>query len=286
MAAELIDGKTIARMIRDEIAQDVARLKAEQGIVPHLAAVLVGEDPGSKAYVRMKRKACEEAGIGSETIALPETSTQTEVLQIIDDLNARWTVSGILVQHPTPDHLNELEVFDRIAVAKDVDGVSPTSFGRLALGLPAFRCCTPYGIMELLDRYNVELKGKEAVVVGRSAILGKPMAIMLLARHATVTICHSRTVNLPSVTRRADILVAAVGKPELITGEMIKPGAVVIDAGYNTVEGRSGLVGDVHFESALQMASKITPVPGGVGPMTIAMLLRNTVEAAVRQRET
>ncbi|MBI4551591.1 MAG: bifunctional methylenetetrahydrofolate dehydrogenase/methenyltetrahydrofolate cyclohydrolase FolD [Candidatus Latescibacteria bacterium] len=283
MTAELLDGKVIARQIRDEVARAVARLKAERGIVPHLAAVLIGEDPGSQAYVRMKRKACEEAGIESETVALPETASQEQVLRVIDDLNARPDVSGILVQHPIPRHLNELDVFDRIAVAKDVDGVSPTSFGRLSLGLPAFRCCTPYGIMELLDRYHIPLQGKEAVVVGRSPILGKPMAIMLLARHATVTICHSRTVDLPSVTRRADVLVAAVGKPELITGDMIKPGAVVIDAGYNKVAGRSTLVGDVHFESAVQVASKITPVPGGVGPMTIAMLLKNTVEAAVNQ---
>jgi methylenetetrahydrofolate dehydrogenase (NADP+)/methenyltetrahydrofolate cyclohydrolase len=251
-----------------------------RGIIPRLAAVLVGDDPASEAYVASKGKACKWVGIESETHRLPTDSTQQEVEGLIDHLNADPAVSGILVQHPIPPHLDETAVLARLLAEKDVDGISRSGLGALITGERAFVSCTPLGIIELLDRYRIPIEGKRAVVVGRSIILGKPVALLLLNRHATVTICHSRTKDLASVTGEGDILVAAVGRAELITGKMIKPGAVVIDAGYNRVEGREGTIGDVHYESARDNASYITPVPGGVGPMTIAMLLRNTLEAA------
>ena len=280
MSAELLDGQQTARAIRGETRERVERIRAERGITPKLAAVLVGADPASEAYVGMKGKACGWVGMESETCRLPAESTQAEVEALIDRLNADRTVHGILVQHPVPKHLDEIAILARVAPEKDVDGISRSSLGALITGERAFVSCTPLGIIELLDRYDIPIHGRRAVVVGRSIILGKPVALLLLNRHATVTICHSRTVDLPSVTREADILVAAVGSAELIRGDMIKPGAVVIDAGYNRVEGRQGDVGDVEFESAREVASFITPVPGGVGPMTIAMLLRNTLDAA------
>jgi len=280
VSAELLDGQQTARAIRGETRERVERIRAERGITPKLAAVLVGADPASEAYVGMKGKACGWVGMESETCRLPAESTQAEVEALIDRLNADRTVHGILVQHPVPKHLDEIAILARVAPEKDVDGISRSSLGALITGERAFVSCTPLGIIELLDRYDIPIHGRRAVVVGRSIILGKPVALLLLNRHATVTICHSRTVDLPSVTREADILVAAVGSAELIRGDMIKPGAVVIDAGYNRVEGRQGDVGDVEFESAREVASFITPVPGGVGPMTIAMLLRNTLDAA------
>jgi methylenetetrahydrofolate dehydrogenase (NADP+)/methenyltetrahydrofolate cyclohydrolase len=276
----LLDGTATARAIRAEIAEGVLELKARQGVIPHLAAVLIGVNPASETYVTMKQKACGWVGILSSVHRLGEDATQAEAEALVEGLNADPNVSGILVQHPLPKHLHEPAVLDKVSPEKDIDGISRMSLGGLINSEPAFPSCTPAGILELLDRYNLPIEGKTAVVVGRSIILGKPVAMMLLNRNATVTICHSRTPNLAEVTRRADILVAAVGRAELITGEMIQPGAVVIDAGYNRVQGRSGDVGDVEFESARQVASHITPVPGGVGPMTIAILLRNTLHAA------
>jgi methylenetetrahydrofolate dehydrogenase (NADP+)/methenyltetrahydrofolate cyclohydrolase len=280
VSAQILDGQKTARLIRAEISQRVAALKAASGVTPRLAAVLVGDNPASEAYVGMKEKACGWVGIESQTHRLSDAATQEEVEALIHRLNSDSRVHGILIQHPLPRHLDETRALSLLAPQKDVDGISRASLGALITGEEAFISCTPLGIMELLDRYQIPIEGKRAVVVGRSIILGKPVALLLLNRHATVTICHSRTRDLPSVIREADILVAAVGRAEMITGEMIKPGAVVIDAGYNRVAGRKGDVGDVHFESACQIASWITPVPGGVGPMTIAMLLQNTLLAA------
>lgn len=276
----LLDGKAAARAIRDEVKARVEALVARGLRPPHLAAVLVGDDPASATYVAMKHKACGWVGMTSTVHRLGADASQQQVEDLIHTLNADPAVHGILVQHPLPKHLDEQAVLDRVAMEKDVDGLSCASLGALVAGRPAFRACTPLGIVELLDRYGIPLQGKRAVVVGRSIILGKPAALLLLERHATVTICHSRTVDLPAMTLEAEILIAAVGKPELIKGDMIRPGAVVVDAGYNRVPGRQGDVGDVEFVSAAERASYITPVPGGVGPMTIAMLLRNTVTAA------
>jgi len=276
----VLDGRETARQIRAEVQQRVRDLVGKGHPAPHLAAVLVGDDPASATYVSMKHKACSWVGITSSVHRLPGDANQEEVENLVAALDADPTVHGILVQHPLPRHLNEQAVLDRVSLAKDVDGLSSASMGALVAGVPAFRACTPLGIVELLERYGIPIVGKHAVVAGRSIILGKPVALLLLERHATVTICHSRTVGLPDLTLQADILVAAVGKPELIKGSMIKEGAVVVDAGYNRVEGRKGDVGDVEYETAALRASYITPVPGGVGPMTIAMLLRNTVTAA------
>lgn len=282
--ATILDGTATARTIRSEIAEGVAQLKAEQGRVPHLAAVLIGADPASETYVSMKQKACKWVGMDSSVHRLSENCTQEEAEALVQGLNAAPHVSGILVQHPLPKHLHEPAVLDCVSAEKDIDGISRMSLGGLINGEKAFPSCTPAGIIELLDRYQIPIEGKRAVVVGRSIILGKPVAMMLLNRNATVTICHSRTPNIAEYTREADILVAAVGRAELITGAMIKPGAAVMDAGYNRVEGRAGDVGDVEYESASRVAGFITPVPGGVGPMTIAMLLRNTLHAAQAQR--
>lgn len=280
MSAELLDGQATARSIRSEVKEKVAALRASREITPKLAAVLIGDDPASEAYVSMKGKACAWVGMATETFRLTSETTQQDAESLIDRLNADPSVHGILVQHPLPKHLDEIAILSRLRFEKDVDGISRNSLGALITGESGFVSCTPLGIVELLDRYSLPIAGKKAVVVGRSIILGKPVALLLLNRHATVTICHSRTTDLAAETRQSDILVAAVGRAELIKGDMVKPGAVVIDAGYNRVEGRQGDVGDVEFESAKEVASWITPVPGGVGPMTIAMLLKNTVEAA------
>ncbi len=280
MSAAILDGQATARVVRAEVKEGVRELRESRGIAPRLAAVIVGDNPASEAYVGMKGKACGWVGIESETHRLPNDATQADVEGLLDRLNADDRVHGILVQHPLPKHLDETAALARLSHRKDVDGIGRGSLGALLTGEKAFVSCTPLGIIELLDRYSLPIQGKRAVVVGRSIILGKPVAMLLLNRHATVTICHSRTVDLPDVIRQADILVAAVGQPEMITGDMIKPGAVVIDAGYNRVPGRQGDVGDVHYEGAAEVASYITPVPGGVGPMTIAMLLRNTLAAA------
>ncbi len=285
MSAMLLDGAATAAQIREELKPRVQRLR-EAGIVPKLSVLIIGDDPASHTYVRMKAKACRGVGIESETFALPHDTTQQEAEELIARLNADESVHGILVQHPVPKHLDEIRLLNHLSPDKDVDGISPASLGALVAGVAKFVSCTPLGIVELLDRYHIPIEGQRAVVVGRSIILGKPLALLLLQRNATVTVCHTRTRDLPSVTREADILVAACGRAELITGDMIRPGAVVVDAGYNRVEGRSGDVGDVHFESASQVASYITPVPGGVGPMTIAMLLSNTVRAAEMRLRT
>jgi methylenetetrahydrofolate dehydrogenase (NADP+)/methenyltetrahydrofolate cyclohydrolase len=280
MSARIIDGKKIAAAVREEVRLRVLQLKETTGKVPGLATVLVGDDSGSASYVRSKTKACQEAGIFSRQLTPPGNIPQDDLLGIIRELNGDPAIHGVLVQLPLPADLDERTVLEAVDPAKDVDGFTFANIGRLVENQPRFVPCTPAGIMELLDREGVEVKGKHAVVVGRSEIVGKPVAFLLLHRHATVTICHSRTADLGSETRRADILVAAVGRPRLITGVMVKPGAVVIDVGINRIEGK--LVGDVDFDSAVPVAAAITPVPGGVGPMTVAMLLRNTLRAFER----
>jgi len=281
MTAQLIDGKAIAAAVRAGVKEKTAEFIARTGVRPCLVAVLVGEDPASRVYVRNKGKACTEAGLLSRQIDLPASVSEKELLDLVAGLNADETVHGILVQLPLPDHIDESRVIEAISPDKDVDGFHPVNAGRLLVGRPGFVPCTPLGIMKLLDHEQVDLKGKHAVVVGRSNIVGKPVAILLLARHATVTICHSRTKDLPGVVRSADVVVAAVGRAGMIRGSWIKPGAVVIDVGINRLpDGK--LAGDVAFDEAREVAGRITPVPGGVGPMTIAMLLHNTLEAAVR----
>jgi methylenetetrahydrofolate dehydrogenase (NADP+)/methenyltetrahydrofolate cyclohydrolase len=281
VAAQIIDGKKIAAEIREEIRAEVEQLKS-QGLEPGLAVVLVGDNPASQIYVNNKHKACGELGIYSEVHHLPGDTTQEELLGLIDRLNSEPRIHGILVQLPLPKQINEKAVIDAISPAKDVDGFGPANVGNLVIGEDCFYPCTPHGILVMLDKIGVDPKGKRAVVVGRSNIVGKPVAMMLLHRHATVTICHSRTPDLAAECRRADILVVAVGQPHLITGDMIKEGAVVIDVGVNRLE-NGKVVGDVDFASASEKAGWITPVPGGVGPMTITMLMKNTVEAAKRQ---
>lgn len=279
MPAQILDGLATAKQIRAEIKTEVEQIKATTGVTPHLAVIIVGADPASVTYVNMKKKACLAAGMHSTVHELPENSTQEQIVGIIKELNTDKNVHGIMVQHPVPKHLDELEILATVDRNKDVDGISRDSLGSLVTGDPIFISATPAGIIELLDRYNIPIEGKHAVVVGRSIILGKPVALYLLNRNATISVCHTRTKDLGAMTRQGDILIAAVGKAEIITGDMIKEGAVVVDAGYNRVEGRSRDVGDVDFESAAQKASWITPVPGGVGPMTIAMLLKNTLKA-------
>jgi methylenetetrahydrofolate dehydrogenase (NADP+) / methenyltetrahydrofolate cyclohydrolase len=280
--AAIIDGKAVAAAVRAQVASDAAALEERTGHKAGLVTILVGEDPASEVYVRNKVAACREAGMESFHEPMPATSTQREVLEMVDRMNADDRVDGILVQSPLPAGLDFKEVLERIDPAKDVDGFHPLNVGRLVANQPGMVACTPKGVMELLDRSGVELEGRHAVVVGRSDIVGKPVALLLLHRSATVTMCHSRTRDLPVVTRSADILIAAVGRPEMITGDMVKPGATVIDVGVNRTA--DGLRGDVHFPSASEVAGAITPVPGGVGPMTIAMLLRNTVDAATTRR--
>lgn len=274
----IIDGKKIAQDIRQEVAEGVEKLRAEKGITPGLAVVIVGEDPASLVYVRGKEKACEEAGIYSEKHDLPEIVSEGELLALVEKLNKDPKIHGILVQLPLPKHINEEKVLDAIDPAKDVDGFHPVSVGNLFIGKPIFLPCTPHGIIELLKRSNVAIAGQNAVVVGRSNIVGKPVFMMLLQENATVTICHSKTKDLAAETRRADILIAAVGSPELIKADMVKEGVAVIDVGVNRVNDK--LVGDVAFGEVSKKASAITPVPGGVGPMTIAMLMQNTLKAA------
>jgi len=283
MAAKIIDGNAIAAKRRAVVAERVSALKA-RGIVPTLAVVIVGEDPGSQVYVRMKQKDCDEVGILSEKYALPATTSQDELLALVEHLNARIDVDGVLVQLPLPPHIDEDAVLEAIDPEKDVDGFHPMNVGRMVVGKETLLPCTPHGCIVLLEEAGVDLTGKEAVVLGRSNIVGKPVAILLLEKHATVTICHSRTRDLPEVVRRADVLIAAVGRPKMVKGDWLKPGAVVIDVGINRLED-GALVGDVDFESAAEVASAITPVPGGVGPMTRAMLLENTLTAALRQVE-
>jgi methylenetetrahydrofolate dehydrogenase (NADP+)/methenyltetrahydrofolate cyclohydrolase len=277
--AEIINGNEISRVIREEIRKQAVILREKTGVTPGLAVVLVGADPASQIYVRRKGKCCEEVGFLSREFRLPENAEEKELLEIIRQLNEDPAIHGILVQLPLPRHIRSQAVIEAIAPQKDVDGFHPVNVGRLVAGNPGHVACTPQGIIELLDRTGIAIEGKEAVIVGRSNIVGKPLALLLLARHATITVCHTRTRNLPEITRRADILVAAAGNPEMIRGEMVKEGAVVIDVGMNRLpDGR--LVGDVAFAEVASQASHITPVPGGVGPMTIAMLLQNTLNGA------
>ena len=276
--AQILSGKTVSARIKEEAARE-ARALAEKGIHAGLAVIIVGDDPASRVYVNNKKKACEEVGIYSEEYALPEETSQEELLELIARLNDDDKISGILVQLPLPGHISEQCVINAILPTKDVDAFHPVNVGKIMTGDFDFVPCTPAGVMELIKESGIDVAGKECVVVGRSNIVGKPQAMLLLHQNGTVTICHSRTKNLAEKTRNADILVAAVGKPGFITGDMIKPGAVVIDVGINRIAPKK-LVGDVDFESAEKVAGAITPVPGGVGPMTIAMLMKNTLKAA------
>lgn len=280
--AKLIDGKAISAQIKDECKEKVARLRAE-GVEVTLAVIQVGADPASTVYVGNKKKACEYIGIRSLAYELPEETTEEELLDLITELNERKDVNGILVQLPLPKHINEEKVLDRIDPKKDVDGFHPQNVGALCIGKTGFVSCTPAGIIQLLKRSGIEIAGKECVVVGRSNIVGKPMALLLLRENGTVTVAHSRTRDLKEVTRRADILVVAIGKPRMITADYVKEGAVVIDVGIHRNENNK-LCGDVDFESVEPLCSAITPVPGGVGPMTIAMLMNNCVESVEIQR--
>ena len=277
-SAKLMDGRALAKRVRDGAAAKADQIRKATGVTPALATVLVGSDPASGTYVRMKRKRCEDAGIKSLTVELPHHTTTEQLVAEINKLAADESVHAILVQHPVPKPIDKRTAFESIPPAKDVDGVTAATLGRVILGLPAFIPCTPAGIMQLLQEYNVELDGAHAVVVGRSPILGRPMASMLINRHATVTLCHSRTRSLPTIVRNADVVIAAVGRPRFVRGGWIKVGAIVIDAGYN-----EGNIGDVDFDGAIEPCSLITPVPGGVGPMTIATLIDQTADAAAKQ---
>ena len=283
MSAKIIDGKQVAARCREELKQQVAALRA-RGIIPGLAVILVGEDPASQVYVRNKHRACEELGIHSEQYTLSADTDRQTLLDLIMELNGREEIDGILVQLPLPGHLDEKEILSAIDPAKDVDSFHPQNVGRLVIGDYFFAPCTPSGILTLIDSAGVDLTGKECVVIGRSNIVGKPMALMLLHRNATVTVCHSKTRELPSVTRRADVLISAVGKAGFVTADTVKPGAVVIDVGMNRNQAGK-LCGDVDFESVSRVAGYLTPVPGGVGPMTITMLLRSTVLSAQNRRK-
>ena len=277
-SATLLDGKALAKQIEQSLSARVDAIKTKTDRTPSLATILVGDDPASATYVRMKGNACRRVGMDSIRVEMPEATTTEELLAKIDELNNNPDVHGILLQHPVPAQIDERACFDRIALTKDVDGVTCLGFGRMSMGEPAYGSCTPQGIMHLLNHYGIELAGKEAVVVGRSAILGKPMAQMLLNANCTVTICHSKTKNLADHVKRADIIVGAVGVPELIKAAWIKDGAVVVDAGFHPTD--NGGVGDIELSGVENIASAYTPVPGGVGPMTINTLIRQTVEAA------
>lgn len=276
--AMLLKGKEVSARIKDELKEEVVKMK-ERGINPGLAVIIVGDDPASRVYVNNKKKACEYCGINSYEYALPADTTEEELLKLIDELNNDPKVSGILCQLPVPKHINEQAIINAINPKKDVDAFHPVNVGKIMTGDYDFVPCTPAGVMELIKESGIDVNGKECVVVGRSNIVGKPMSMLLLHKNGTVTICHSRTQNLAEKTKKADILVAAVGIPNFITGDMIKEGAVVIDVGINRIAPKQ-LVGDVEFESAEKVAGAITPVPGGVGPMTIAMLMKNTLKAA------
>jgi len=281
MSCILMDGKEVSKKIRAEIRAEVDAFKAETGVTPGLAVVIIGEDPASRVYVNNKKKRAGHCHMYSREYALPEETTQEELLKLIDELNNDPDIHGILVQHPMPKHIDENVIFRSISPAKDVDAFHPENVGRIMLGDFDFLPCTPAGVMAMLDEYGIDPKGKECVIVGRSNIVGKPQSMLLLHRHGTVTVCHSRTADLAEVTRRADILVVAIGKPKFVTADMVKDGAVVIDVGVNP-DGNGGLCGDVDFDEIVKKASYITPVPGGVGPMTITMLMKNTLTAAKR----
>lgn len=280
---ELINGKELAKKIRGELKLEVDNLR-ENGIIPKLAVIMVGDDKASEVYVRNKSKACNEIGIEFEEFLLKSNIKQEELIDLIKKLNNRKDVHGILLQSPIPEHLNIREAFDTIDYRKDVDGFNPINIGKLAIGEDAFVSCTPYGVIKMLEEYNIEIEGKRAVVIGRSNIVGKPLIQCLLNKNATVTICHSKTKNIAEITKEADILIAALGKPKFVKENMVKENAVVIDVGINRNE-EGKLVGDVDFENVSKKVSYITPVPGGVGPMTIAMLMNNVVKATKMQEE-
>lgn len=279
MAAEVIYGKQLAENLREEMKQEIITLH-EKGVHPKLVVVIIGEDPASKSYVKGKQRASEKVGMDSDLIELPEDTSEQDLLDLISRLNQDDTVHGILVQLPVPDHISDQKIIEAIDPSKDVDGFHPENVGRMLTGQDTFFPCTPYGIMVMLERAAIDVEGKHAVIVGRSNLVGKPVGQLLLNKNATVTHCHSRTKDLKSHTKQADILIVAAGRPGLVTGEHVKEGAVVIDVGVNRVDGK--LTGDVDFESAQEVASHITPVPKGVGPMTITMLLHNTIKAAKR----
>ena len=282
--AQIIDGKELAKKVRLELKDEVEKLKKDENIHPKLAVIMVGSDPASQIYVRNKSKACDEIGIEFEEFLLDENTTQKELLDLIDRLNENEKVNGILLQSPIPKNLDINEAFRRISPEKDVDGFNPVNVGKLTLGQKGFISCTPFGVIKMLEEYNIDIEGKNAVVLGRSNIVGKPMSQCLLNKNATVTICHSKTKNINDITKNADIIVAAIGKKEFLKGDMVKEGVVVIDVGIN--RGEDGkLKGDVDFEEVSKKASYITPVPGGVGPMTIAMLMTNVVKAAKDQNK-
>lgn len=274
----ILDGKALSKKVEEELSLRVEKIKEKSGRIPVLATILVGNDPSSEVYVNMKGNACKRIGIESKKVHLPQETTTEELLKVIDDLNKDENIFGILLQHPVPAQIDERKCFDSIDISKDVDGVTSLGFGAMSLGEDVFRCATPGGIMKLLEHYKIDIEGKNAVVIGRSSILGKPMAMMLLNANATVTICHSKTKGLSELIKQADIVVGAVGKPEFIKAEWIKEGAVVIDAGYH-----KGGVGDIEIEKVKEKCSAYTPVPGGVGPMTIATLISQTVESAERK---
>ena len=278
---QILDGKELARKTREELRIKADRLRAN-GIVPKLAVILVGDDSASKVYVRNKSKACQDVGVEFEEILLDENTSMEKLLEIIENLNNREDINGILLQSPIPKGLNIQEAFEKIDCKKDVDGFNPINVGKLMIEEDTFISCTPYGIIRMLEAYNVEIEGKHAVVIGRSNIVGKPLAQCLLQKNATVTICHSKTKNIAEITITADILISAVGKTNMVTADMVKDGAVIIDVGMNRNEAGK-LVGDIDFENVKQKASYITPVPGGVGPMTIAMLMNNVIKAAEEQ---
>jgi len=298
LTAKIIDGRALAEQIREEVKSGVEKLKSEEGIVPGLGVILVGENPASKVYVRNKARACEHVGIYSETIKLPEEISEEELLEHVNKLNEREDIHGILVQLPLPKHINSEKILLAIYPDKDVDGFHPINVGKLTTGEETFYPCTPSGIIEIIKMQGIEIKGKEAVVIGRSNIVGKPVALLLLHNHATVTICHSRTTDLPNVAKRADILIAAVGRPSLVTDEYVKPGSIVIDVGINRIKKEDAseellnwrkadfekkgytLIGDVDFLKVKDIAGYLTPVPGGVGPLTVAMLMKNTLKSA------
>ncbi len=281
MAARLIDGKALAQGIRERIAKDVAELHAQTAIRPGLAAILVGDDPASKLYVKNKEKACDAAGIYVDEHKLPTSTTQAELLALIEKVNADPKIHGILVQLPLPKQIDSKVILDAVSPLKDADGFHPYNMGRLVEGVPMFTPCTPKGVIKMIESTGVAIEGKRAVVVGRSNIVGKPAALLLMHRHATVTVCHSKTRDLPAVCREAEILVVAIGKAKFVTANMVRDGAVVVDVGVNRLE-NGAFVGDVDFGPVSEKASWISPVPGGVGPMTIAMLLENTLDSAKR----
>ncbi len=274
----VLDGKTLAKSIEQELAARVQRIKEKTGTIPVLATIIVGNDPASVTYVKMKGNACKRIGMDSLKVELPEETTTQQLIDKIQELNRDENVHGILLQHPVPGHIDETACFNAIDISKDVDGVNTNTFGRMTMQLDSFKCATPYSIMTILKHYNIQLEGKEAVVIGRSPILGKPVAMMLLNENATVTICHSRTRDLPSIVKRADIIVAAVGRPLFVKADWVKEGCVLVDAGYN-----EGNVGDIDLENAISKCSAYTPVPGGVGPMTINRLIYQTVESAEKK---